>query len=506
MKKRWIISIIAVISSLLFLVWLKANNKKEVFQDFIGELNKTREEFINNSEPVDLSKYAVRYEDEEAALSDEELELLSTITESSNGYILYEEAKEDIDYAFKLLKYNYGAYEYFGGDEVFNKSKEEVLNSLSKEEKISRDTVSLALFNGLETIITDGHFNIDGFNINMKKNLTNSFSKEHYFSKDGDRYYTLINNEKYYLEEVDGSKDIEIFMKQSIDLEGNLTYVIGVTVGVAKSYSSIEIRLVNKENKVINKNISMSKNLLEYDNGKMAYEEYERNGIKILDINSMSPTTPQDESLNLFMESGEKYADEPLLIIDLRGNGGGNQAYSAKWFTDYLDKEFFQPTQSYILRDTKFNLINIIKRFEEIENIQPAEKSVLNQAKNELENGEYGTWIMGNPKSEFIENDNLIFVLIDKGVASSGEGFIDYLRYKENVVLVGGNTAGVSLVIDSMPCQLPNSKVIMNFGKGVVIGAEGDNLDGKGFEPDIWVNSSEALDLTLSLIENYKLK
>lgn len=53
--------------------------------------------------------------------------------------------------------------------------------------------------------------------------------------------------------------------------------------------------------------------------------------------------------------------------------------------------------------------------------------------------------------------------------------------------------------------QLHNSNLDLDFGEVVFIGAEGENFDAKGFKPDIWIDSADALNATVKLIKNYKL-
>lgn len=162
-------------------------------------------------------------------------------------------------------------------------------------------------------------------------------------------------------------------------------------------------------------------------------------------------------------------------------------------------------TRSTIQKRSKINILASINHYEKMEGKLINQEEHLKAMKEDFEKGNYGTWYSGYDEGKFIENDNLIFVLIDQDVASAGEGFVDRLRYIENVVFIGGNTRGCYLVPNNYTYQLPNSKLDLGFGEGVFIGAEGENLDAEGFKPDIWIDSADALNATVKLIKNYKL-
>lgn len=91
----------------------------QVFEKLINKVNIKRQESIINSRPIDISKYTSDFKNEVDAFSDNDVK--SLITYRNPVVVTKDEAIKDIKIAFKLLKYSYGAYEYFGGDIVFEK-------------------------------------------------------------------------------------------------------------------------------------------------------------------------------------------------------------------------------------------------------------------------------------------------------------------------------------------------------------------------------------------------
>ena len=71
-----------------------------------------------------------------------------------------EQAREDVETAFTLLRTTYGAYEYFGGDQVFDGLREDALARLEEADPglPLADVVAEALYTVLSPVVRDGHF------------------------------------------------------------------------------------------------------------------------------------------------------------------------------------------------------------------------------------------------------------------------------------------------------------------------------------------------------------
>ena len=53
-----------------------------------------------------------------------------------NNVVLKKDAKEDINLLFKALKFGYGGYEIFGGDEIFTKAKNNILKEINNHDNL----------------------------------------------------------------------------------------------------------------------------------------------------------------------------------------------------------------------------------------------------------------------------------------------------------------------------------------------------------------------------------
>ena len=88
------------------------------FHAFLDAVNEKRRAVIEEGEPLDISPWTPDFAGQNHTFTDGEMEALMT-RRNMVDYLPPEKAREDLDVFFTLLRTTYGAYEYFGGDEVF---------------------------------------------------------------------------------------------------------------------------------------------------------------------------------------------------------------------------------------------------------------------------------------------------------------------------------------------------------------------------------------------------
>ena len=133
------------------------------FHAFLDEVNETRRAVIEDGEPLDITAWTPDFTDQNHTFTDEAIETLLTRRDMVD-YLPLEQAREDLDVFFTLLRTTYGAYEYFGGDEVFEELKAEAIQRLEDSAGTGSMLVRLAtaLYGALEGTVLDGHFTIAG--------------------------------------------------------------------------------------------------------------------------------------------------------------------------------------------------------------------------------------------------------------------------------------------------------------------------------------------------------
>ncbi|WP_353892801.1 S41 family peptidase [Proteinivorax hydrogeniformans] len=430
----------------------------------------------------EFNKLLYEYEDFGEEPDDKFVEIDERVT-----FITAEEAIADVEYFFGILKYGYAAYEYFGGDDKFLNAKENIIDEINqKEEKLYNRELEMILEQNLD-FIQDGHFRI-GMRQLYQEYIYYS-SDEFSFLKDDNGFYTLIDNNKYYLTDIDDG-DIEDYIKLSINEEGELVYFLGGLYPSTRLEQHIDITLQSEDDKTT-ETVSLQKVSASENVGEEIYTYGEVDSIPIIGIRAMHwQTNREEELLANFTEDAKKLKNEDHFIIDVRGNTGGYVIYPIEWIENYTGEKVQRSTVSSTLFTN--TTTDAIKRggVRDIEEIRLQDY--------------YPGWAptyYSNPQLR--KNSTPIFVITDKNTGSSGESFIDYLAKLDNVIFIGTNTAGVSLVGNNHNYILPNSLTRVQFGQTLILNPDLSDSEGVGFKPDFWVAPDKAIESISKFINNY---
>lgn len=399
-----------------------------------------------------------------------------------------DEVKEDINYLFKCLKDGYGLYNYFGGDEVFNASRDKLIEKYSYENNISLDDFLYGTIDNL-AFIKDSHFNIYGVKTN--KNKFAYIFDEIEFQKVEGKYIKSDNN-KIVLSVNKNEKLDEVF-KLSISSDGRLVYYpVIISEDIIKS---INIQYSDDATETLD---YKKDSYLHQNNDELKLDII--SDIPIIRITKMGfDQGTQGENAKKFLDYATNYKDEKIVVVDLRINYGGNGILPQKWMMNYTSQ--FVPTNFSSLKYLTIEQINKYNKPSNI-NYQPIDE-LINIYGFEQISDSYSKILWH--KDEFISNDNLLIVLVNKETYSAGEMFVDIAHNLENTIIVGTNTAG-GLIGDNYGfISLPNSKIPVNFGTGSSFFPENYFEEFVGFMPDLWVKG-DAEEAVLNLIENLKKK
>lgn len=470
-----------------------SKNDKEAFKDLLKDINVSREEFMKKSPPR-IDPYIDKLKLGDEGFTDDEIKLLipheGMKKFNEEEVISNKAAVEDVEYLFRLFKYGYAAYWYFGGEEFFDKAKCEILAELNGKENIKVKDLIVIMKSKL-TFIKDGHFNIgqeDEFN-------TSYFYKDEEFKKDNKGFYKVRDGVEYRLKSIDGNKNINEYMKLTANKEGKLVYLPYIRKISKAELKNYNFSIVENEIKIDivfeSKNGEVKESKIFKTEKQINYNRKENLSVEISDDIPVLTFYECDDKLDMkkINEAVEKLKGYKVNVIDLRGNPGGSEDLGLLFCEKYMGagkifKYNFAKLQSKL----------IIKQ-EEAMTGKITENIVFNSYyKNSF-----------NTDMKLVKNDKITFVLMDRNVASSGEGFIRYLSTMENVVLVGTNTEGANLVINSWPYKLPNTSIKVNIGSGIKLYADIDKFELNGFDPNIYCDSVESLDVVKKLVKFYGL-
>ncbi len=198
------------------------------FYRAVEEINEQHALEIAHVQDVDIKAYTPEMKEFEVGFTAAELDSMTDYGKYKGAAtrLTYEEAAEDVNLVFKVLKNCYGAYFYFGGDIAFEKAKKQILLDCAIDgENLTVGILRESLKRNLG-FVKDGHFLIDNESI-LEKAVYYS-NEETVFLKDEKGYYTEQDEKRNYVSLVDGSDAVEKYMKRSINDKGMLIYRLGI--------------------------------------------------------------------------------------------------------------------------------------------------------------------------------------------------------------------------------------------------------------------------------------
>ncbi len=412
--------------------------------------------------------------------SDLNLDYYTTNTETDySKTITREQAKKDIEALFFLLPNTYVAYNYMGGDIKFDTARNKIMEELEQVDEINLDEFCGIIIDNM-SFIYDSHFGI-GNKMAYDNNEEISYIKvqmvasNYLMEKDDKGYFIKSFLGKKYIVSIDGDKDFIKYISPTIDINGEIKYTI--------------TKLVDR-NTILNQEEIYAN--IKYDNEKEENVKLQYPGeTQFPQYNDIVETTVKSDVYTIkiplfvgdnpyeFFKTAEEAKNYENVIIDIRGNSGGNGQYLIPWLETYTG-------------------LNDVERY--------LDREIL--AMSTFQRRIYPNWVYKNTESEIdglIPNDKNLYVVYDKNVASTGEDLLKELSAMENVVMVGTNSMGCSISGNVQIYRLPETGVFCKWGNTLWLDAEYYIPEGIGIRPDIVVNDIDnAIELTEKMIEYYK--
>lgn len=335
--------------------------------------------------------------------------------------------ENDFDYAFDTLEKYYALF-YRNGTYDFLKNRDTYKKELKN---IKTDREFFDKMNKILSDLEDGHTNLLD-------------SEETYHIKDT---FTIAND--YYPNSV------------NVDL---INYLFETKISKIKIFD-----------KIFGKSLANTQNLKVQDINK---------DIAYLKIRSM--IDPESDAfaddLSLLKSYLKKSKNKRVLIIDIRGNGGGNASYIYDYlYPMIMGKKDFKDTHEYILFRTdevfKYDpqypeIKRVIKKIKESD-FKYMEENIPFLKKDKEMMGDLRknyTHIIFNPgyknKGEFKDDykfDGNIYLLVDRDVYSSAQVAAHFFKDNNLGVVIGEKTGGDGIGTSPAMVKLPNTKYILRF-------------------------------------------
>lgn len=340
------------------------------------------------------------------------------------------------------------------------------------------------------------------FEINKRKNgvdwLSNKKSYEKYISKSK-------NDKDFFNRMNDILSDLNNAHTNLVpETNGIFTYIVYKTMphnnwryDISKIYEKDRVRSrysINSStvNEFINNNIKNDKeNLDNSDYQNLTTDILIKDKLAYIKINSMLGEKfigDDREILSDFLCIIKSY---PYLIIDIRGNGGGDNRYWQDFLLPrIIDKEYETTVYSFF-KNGDLNR-KIIKQKGVKKNVN---EFLTNRVFNDdvssiIKDFEYysKSKIKISPSKDSIRYKGNIYLLVDEGVYSSSETLASFCKETELAKLIGTKTGGDGIGFDPMQIDLPNTGYVLRFANDLGITESGSINEMDQTIPDIRVD------------------
>ena len=401
-------------------------------------------------------------------LTQDEIKSLTTPTFHSMLYLTEADAKADVDLLFRALHSAYGAYYYFGQD-AFDAAEQEVLTWLDGRGMMTGDAFGEQLSNSL-SFVKDVHFSVYGHCKERTIRYEYFYCEGQSYQLDGETYYKYAGGKRW---EFDSFSDARVRMLPSLTADGTLCYA-PVLFCPATEKTDCTVRLTcGAESRT--ENIRWIESAAFCDpNPGYDFRALEENGIYYISIRSFNIW---QWDFSDYYASAAQARKAKLVIYDLRTNGGGGDGPSREWASAFTGSR----VQDKVCFATRI--------------------SPLAKASNSCpQNGTDGTFIYEEYSGIWQKNDVPVIVLVDDQCGSAGDSALNYMQTLDNVLVVGSNSCGCHICGNVYPYCLQKSGVRAAFGTGLQYHFKAENVDFKGYEPDVWCDPKTALQSVLHMM------
>ena len=429
-------------------------------------------------ENMKLEAYAIS---DKALLTQAEIEALRT-EKSYAETVFSEQAKEDVDLFFRTWKYVYPSY-YFMGENLFTSARQKVEKALaSYQSGISGAELGDILYDAM-SFLQDDHSTINGKSptrVESKLNYLGFYDDTQTFDKDEQGFYQTYEGVKWYFSSCSRA---EMRIEPILLSSGKVAYGPLILAPRSETVEEDEMILKNGEEEKtvfirwkscadVEADGEAQKQADVIENGDVYYIDYLTMHSDVGDVNE-------------FIQTAYEARNHKAVILDLRHTQGWEHWQYLEWLKAFTG-EIPTINAAFLTRN---NALRTLKNYGGFKAVS-------------LGNEDCSVWYERGHESR---NDIPLLVLTDKSCGSSVEEACIYPRTMQNTIVIGGNTEGCAQGGSTQTYYLPHSGVPFSIGGFMEFEGETKNVDGIGYEPDIWCRPKDALLFALRFLQNYQL-
>lgn len=435
------------------------------------------------------------WDDEELQLADLEMEVGAKPRRS----ITAQQAAEDVERLFYLFSHGYSGYAFFDQNGDFSRAKASILDKLSTESRWSSSDLSRLLYEELDFII-DCHTEIGDYQYFGHADFWYDTEMELALGSDG--YQFATDGVDHSLVSVN-NRDPAAFLFPSLNAQGDPIYRLGTL-----SQTTPEPLLLEARGDAQEREFEVALERSDYDYYSEDYfREDAVGGVPVIRVRSFGDAI-QDE-LTQFVRTGSAHRGDPVVIVDLRGNRGGNESWPVAWIQGLTGRRAESVFIFSELR-SKTTMAGRANYFVQLQDFYPDNDLFQREASRHTilaeayeSEGRQPTWSGPSyPTMSPISNETTVVLITNRYVASAGEGMVMRASRAENVVLVGENTMGCLTFGNASLFQLPHSRLSVqlpiNFGAYLDMTFREEI----GIQPDLWVPAADAVNSAVAALRN----
>ena len=406
-------------------------------------------------------------------------------------------ARDDVERLFYLLENGYAGYGYFKDKGDFQGAKEGILAELDGKIILRGSELTDILYRHLK-FLHDCHLSIGGHRYGAHRDFW--YSDAYVFRQEPQGYSISIDDEYQGVVSINGENP-EGYMFPSLYSNGEAVPRIGVLS--PEHPAPLELVLEDRDEHLLVELVNS-----EFIGGEI-FAENVVGGVPVLRMYSFSDH--HKEYIDEFLKCATKYKDAPCLVVDIRGNGGGNTMYARQWVTSYtghnpgsiqIYSELVSET-SMMGRANYFSYL--LHNYPELKNQGYPQKvnqfrGVSEMVEEDDVEAHWSSYVVPSPLE--IENNKTLIVLVDSYVGSAAEGFLCYLQQVDNVVLVGENSGGALTYGQMTMHLLPNSRLQVMLPISLNVFTDNVYREELGFYPDYWVPAGNTINTAVAAVRS----
>ena len=435
------------------------------------------------------------WDDAELALA----ELTMDVGAKPRWRISAQQAAEDVERLFYLFSHSYAGYAFFNQHGEFVQAKARILEELSSRSRWSSKDFSRLLYEQL-SFITDCHLTIGDYQYAEHADFWYDTSLALTLEMEG--YQFTADNTRYTVVSINGQSPEE-FLFPSLDPQGAPMYRLG-TLSKAKPATLLLVAVGDAEERHFE--IALQRSDFAYYSNDL-FREDTIGGIPVIRMRSFSDH--HADALNQFVQTASAHKGEPVIIVDIRGNGGGNEAWPIRWIQGLTGQ---RAESVFIFSElaSKTTMAGRANVFAHLYDVYPKTDSYREEAERftsiaeTYESGMHQPSWKGPyyPQMPLIANDTTLIIVMNDKVASAGEGLIMRASQAENVVLVGENSMGCLTFGNGGAHQLPHSRLMVGLPINFGLYLDMKFREEKGLAPDLWVPAADAVNYAVAAVRS----